>query len=352
MADKRKSAAWRDYQEKAAELFRAMGFRAVVEEAIDGARGRHKVDVVARTRLGGVEVTWIVECKCWNASVPKAHVLTLVQVAQDVGADRAVLLSETGFQAGAVAVARKSNVLLTSLAELEGTAADSIAELSIRRSLEATKALEAGLHTIMFDFGPRTPPPPELEETISLLGACLEVTWAGVAVQAGRFPVTLPMMFHDETRRSDDLPEIAAFLAADVADIAARKLALVPKIAAMLKPFVETGQALVERVGDLMAAAERLLPAADIQGNEDAELMEVLAAMKAVGAAAETLRTAPSEVLTEAVKRLMRTLIDGIYLWVSDQDRTADSWRELTAETKDALNAVSAAIHVVELACS
>lgn len=352
MANTRKSAVWRDYQEKAAELFRAMGFEAVVEEALVGARGKHKVDVVARTQLSGVDVTWIVECKYWNASVPKAHVLTLVQIAQDVGADRAVLLSETGFQAGAVAAARKSNVLLTSLAELGEAAADSIAELSIRRSLEAAKALEADLHTMMFDFGPRTPPPPELEETISLLGACLEVTLAVVAVQAGRLPVTLPMMFRNETRRSHDLSEIAAVLAADVADIAARKLALVPKIAGVLRPFVETGQELVERVGDLMAAAERLLPASGIQADEEPNLMEVLAAMKAVGATAETLRAAPSEVLTEAVKRLMRTLIDGVYLWVSNPDRTAESWLELTAKTNGALEGVSAALRGVELASS
>lgn len=175
MPNNRKSAAWRDYQEQAAELLRAMGFEAVVEESLAGARGKHRVDVVARTQLGGVEVTWIVECKYWNSSVPKAHVLTLVQIAQDVGADRAVLLSETGFQAGAVAVARKSNVLLTSLAEMKGGAADSIAELSIRRSLEAMKALEAGLHAILFDYSPRTPPPPELDVTITLLGACLDL---------------------------------------------------------------------------------------------------------------------------------------------------------------------------------
>lgn len=352
MASTQRSAAWRDYQEKAAELFRAMGFKAVVEEALVGARGKHKVDVVARTQLSGVDVTWIVECKYWNASVPKAHVLTLVQIAQDVGADRAVLLSETGFQAGAVAVARKSNVLLTSLAELEDAAADNIAELSIRKSLKEAKALETDLHTIMFDFGPRAPPPPELEEIISLLGACLEVTSAVVAVQAGRLPATLPMTFRNRTRRSDSLSEIAAVLAADVADIAALKLALLPKIAAVLKPFAETGQALLERVGDLMAAAEHLVPASDVQVDEEQKLMEVLAAMKAVGGVAETLRTAPSGVLTEAVKRLMRTLIDGVYLWVSDQDRTAASWRELTAETNDALKGVSAALRVVELASS
>lgn len=344
MATNRKSAEWRVYQKQAAKLFRAMGFEAVVEESLVGARGKHKVDVVARTQLGGVDVTWIVECKYWNSSVPKAHVLTLVQIAQDVGADRAVLLSETGFQAGAIAVARKSNVLLTSLAELEGGAADSIAELSIRRSLEAAKVLEAGLRDILFDYGPRTPPPPELDETITLLGACLEVTLAVVAVQAGRFPVVLPSTFRDEAPRSDDLPEIARLLAADVADIARQKQALKPRVEAVLAPYVEGGLTLVELVAALLAAAEGLLVSSEGGADEEPQLLEILAAMKAVGALAETLRSAPSEALTQAVRGLMRTLIDGVYVWVSDRNRTREAWVELASQTEKAVNELSAAL--------
>ena len=156
MATSRKRAAWRDYQDRAAELFRQMGFDAAVEEIVEGARGKHEIDVVARTNLGGVPVTWIVECKYWTSAVPKADVLTLAQIGQDIGADRAILLSEKGFQAGAISASRKSNVLLTSLEELGSAAADGIADLSIKRSLLRVKELENRLQIIMNDYGSAT----------------------------------------------------------------------------------------------------------------------------------------------------------------------------------------------------
>lgn len=37
MATYRKNTAWRDYQDKAAELFREMGFDTEVEEVLEGA---------------------------------------------------------------------------------------------------------------------------------------------------------------------------------------------------------------------------------------------------------------------------------------------------------------------------
>jgi hypothetical protein len=47
------------------------------------------------------------------------HVAALASVVQDVGADRGILLSETGFQAGAIRLASLSNITLTSLTELK-----------------------------------------------------------------------------------------------------------------------------------------------------------------------------------------------------------------------------------------
>jgi hypothetical protein len=110
--------AWRDYQERAADIFRAHGLDANVEERVIGARGQHDVDVVVRTSRAGIEQLWVVECKWWRRSVSKLHVAALASVVQDVGADRGILLSETGFQAGAIRLASLSNITLTSLAEL------------------------------------------------------------------------------------------------------------------------------------------------------------------------------------------------------------------------------------------
>lgn len=119
-------AIWQDYQEEAAALFRSVGLEATTDERLDGVRGAHDVDVVVRSRLAGLEQLWVVECKRRRRRVEKLHVTALAASVRDVGADRGVLLSEVGFQAGAVRMAYKSNVTLTSLAELREEAADEL----------------------------------------------------------------------------------------------------------------------------------------------------------------------------------------------------------------------------------
>lgn len=42
----------------------------------------------------------VVENKLWGSPISKEKVLTLQQIANNVGADRSFLLSESGFQAG------------------------------------------------------------------------------------------------------------------------------------------------------------------------------------------------------------------------------------------------------------
>jgi|SRR5271165_832829 len=95
---------------------------ANVDERLEGARGQHDVDVVVRATRAGIQQVWVVECKLWRRSVTKLHVAALAQIVQDVGADRGIILSETGFQAGAIRLASLSNTTLTSLAELNASA--------------------------------------------------------------------------------------------------------------------------------------------------------------------------------------------------------------------------------------
>jgi hypothetical protein len=344
MAKSKKSAAWRDYQEKAAELLRRMGFSAVVEETLEGARGTHAVDVVARTTLGGVEVTWIIECKYWKTAIPKAHVLTLAGIAQDTGADRAVLLSEKGFQAGAINVSRKSNVLLTSLEELSATAGDSIAELSIRRTLLRVKELEQELRDILFDNGPRNPIEPDIDEVITLLGACLEVTLAVVAAQTARFPVRLPAMFSDQSRYADDLPAVADGLASDLEEIAKRHAAVKSNIAVSLQPYAQSATHLIGYVRDFMGKAAVLLSPSMKGEVEEAQLLAILKAMQSVGDCADNLRSIPSAALSRPMNTLMRELIDGAYLWIADPERTEETWNELNTRTDVAVEKLAQAV--------
>jgi hypothetical protein len=113
-----RSTAWRDYQQHTAALFRALGLSAAVDVPVDGARGRHQVDVLVEFQNFGISHVWVVECKLWKRRVNKAAVLTFDGVVKDVGAGMAFLLSESGAQSGALTAIRYTNIRITNLEDL------------------------------------------------------------------------------------------------------------------------------------------------------------------------------------------------------------------------------------------
>ena len=132
---------WSDYQVKAAEFFSSLGLKTEIECKVKGVRGVHAVDVYTSGKFGGVEFSWIIECKAWKTNIPKEKVMALTSIVQDIGADRGFLLSEVGFQSGAILAARGSNITLTSLEDLSASAEKfSIDTLIGRKSWEVQKA--------------------------------------------------------------------------------------------------------------------------------------------------------------------------------------------------------------------
>ena len=114
---------WRDYQEAVAEVFRKLGCSAEVDKTVTGARGSHKIDVYVTFEKFGHECCWIIECKLWSKPVDKSVVQTLHNIVQNIGADRGLIFSETGFQSGASTAAQNTNILLQiSLEEFGRTA--------------------------------------------------------------------------------------------------------------------------------------------------------------------------------------------------------------------------------------
>ena len=114
---------WREYQEAVAEVFRKLGCNAEINKTVCGARGSHDVDVYVTFEKFGYECRWIIECKLWSTRVDRSAVLTLQSITQNVGADRGLIFSESGFQSGAQTAAQKTNVLLqTSLDHFRQTA--------------------------------------------------------------------------------------------------------------------------------------------------------------------------------------------------------------------------------------
>jgi Restriction endonuclease len=120
-------------------LLRELGFSTEVNARIAEANGAvHPIDVASRRTVAGVDLLWIVECKHWNKPVPMEKVLVLRSLVIDLGADRGLLMSESGLQSGAIRTASQMNITLSSLADLRANAAD---EILAARVLMAEKTL-------------------------------------------------------------------------------------------------------------------------------------------------------------------------------------------------------------------
>lgn len=123
---------WKEYQEEAASLFRSLGLNASTDVTVEGVRTNHDIDVLVKSNHVGFDITWLVECKHCKTRVSKLHVLALREIVADIGADRGILLSETGFQSGAIEAANLTNVQVTSLAEVSATARNDIYSMRMR----------------------------------------------------------------------------------------------------------------------------------------------------------------------------------------------------------------------------
>jgi hypothetical protein len=93
-----------------------------------------------RSHHVGFDVVWIVECKYWNTRVTKLHVLALREIVADLGVDRGILLCEAGFQSGALEAATLTNVYLTSVAVLRGTASAEFTAMRLRELFDRIEA--------------------------------------------------------------------------------------------------------------------------------------------------------------------------------------------------------------------
>ena len=149
---------WEQYQHEAAELLRELGFTAEVNHRIPEANDAvHAIDVAARRTVAGVDVLWIVECKHWNRRVNIEKVLALRALVLDLGADRGLLMSESGFQSGAIRTAGQKNITLTSLDDLRANATTEILAARVAIAEEALMDLALRVNRDLRPFTLSTP---------------------------------------------------------------------------------------------------------------------------------------------------------------------------------------------------
>lgn len=113
-----KEPDWYKFQEKICDHFNSLGAISETNITLQGVRTKHDIDILIKTKFLGQNITWIVEAKKWSKKVNKLHVLGLRTIINDIGADKGFIISEIGFQSGAIEAAKNSNISLTTFDEL------------------------------------------------------------------------------------------------------------------------------------------------------------------------------------------------------------------------------------------
>lgn len=317
-------------------MFRRMGFDAQVEATVDGARAQHNIDVVVRWHTAGIGVLWIVECKHWKAAVRKEQVMTLGHIAQDVGADRAFLLSESGFQAGAIAACRHSNITLTSLAELADAAKDHITSSRLQVLLKGQSDAEERLRVHLYDSNGQAPRimATNIAELTDLLGACFDMHMAITAAMTGRLPVTLCGVLNGEQEFFDDLDKFADSIEGQLDEVERRSAALDRLTAHKRSELIADANHLVEEAQRLLDLIDSMSMAQDPKEGLNKLQTACLSSMKRIGSLSANLRETFKGDLLKQVRQLMRLLIDEVYPEIIAQDRNEAGWNEVKKRTR------------------
>lgn len=99
----------------------------------------------------------IIECKLWNRAVPKENVSALKDIVDDLGADRVLLMSEKGFQSGAINLAAAKNITLSSLGELRTSTAEQLIAARVTAAELRVLSLMRGITRDLRTFEPAVP---------------------------------------------------------------------------------------------------------------------------------------------------------------------------------------------------
>jgi hypothetical protein len=219
---------WRNYQDEVASLFRQFRCEVETDLSIQGVRSKHAVDVWIRFNRFGLHQFWIAECKLWNRRISRDNVLTLKAVVEDVGADRGILIAETGHQYGAHDAAMKTNILLTTLAELREGAWPELLRLALselRRNAGALK--RKALSSFYAEEEKRKGGGIDANAFVRIIGIIAIVDITAEEAQLGTFPVRV-LVGNDEDGRPivRTASDVEQFLELATAQLEAAKLLL------------------------------------------------------------------------------------------------------------------------------
>lgn len=106
---------WQKQEKIITEIQKQLAPQAEVKhnQKIIGNSGRRRqLDVTISQKIGAIPVFIVIECKRYSRKVGIEKVEAFVTKLWDVNASRGVMISNTGFDAGAIAMAEKKNIIL------------------------------------------------------------------------------------------------------------------------------------------------------------------------------------------------------------------------------------------------
>lgn len=313
---------WKEYEEEVASFFRSIGCQVEIQKQLAGARATHAVDVCVTFCAFGVSTVWIVECKFWKSSVSKDKVLALSAIAQDVGADRAFLLSESGFQAGAVRAAGNTSITLSSLADLRANAKSDMLDWRMRSLARRAHDVQSRLHSLYFFLNPGLLA--SCGDWLDLLARTFLIKTNSLPhAQAGEFPILVGA----DHRRVATAEESVSEIANELDDIEGRLGDVEAQAERFRSEILEYVTSMADAVESLLAAGERsLFPIQISDANREAFTLAALDQMKEVDRWGRRIRPLVGGDAQDHLVGLMRCLIHGVYVDLSTPTVAREQW--------------------------
>jgi hypothetical protein len=328
---------WRVYQEEVADLFRSLGYTAEVEKQVTGSRATHAIDVWVTLKVSGIDIKWAVECKAWKSAVPKEKVAALVYITQDVGADRAFLLSESSFQSGAIQAARNTNVTLTSIAELRELIKEDALAKSLFILAQHSHSLQQRLHKLLNgDYRILGVIDAEIgSNLVDLLARVFSIKVISMPhLQAGEYPVTI-----DFDKIVDNAEQAVTEVSNELTAIDKQVVEIEANASHIYASSYNEVNSLTKLVAELFAEGEKLF--FGLHQNDDSveqARISALAIMKRIGAKADQVKQLTAGRIASDFHRLMGALIDGPYLDLTMLTVERQRWDESCKASQQALD--------------
>jgi len=110
---------WKELQKFVGQMFEECGFETEIAKIVNLVRGKKEIDVYARDTSSEYKPIILVECKYWKKAVNQEIIHSFRTVMDDFGANLGFIVSRNGFQSGSYDAAKKTNIHLVSLKDLE-----------------------------------------------------------------------------------------------------------------------------------------------------------------------------------------------------------------------------------------